>query len=66
MKPKDRRGRPKQYPRALKMAISLLGQPGMNDRKIFRLCKEKHGEKEQLPASYDSFMRRVRAHAAKK
>jgi hypothetical protein len=64
-KPSPRGARPR-YPRAVEMALGLMGQPGMTARKIHRLCKEKHGQEEPVPEKWETFIRCVRDHAQKR
>jgi hypothetical protein len=58
------RGAPLKYPKAIKLAVRLLGKHNMSDRKIHRLCQEKY-KCEKIPASPASFMRRVRDYRKK-
>jgi hypothetical protein len=64
-KTRKKRGAPVKWPKALEMALDLHGK-GQKDRVIHRLCREKYGNEEKIPAELKSFMRTILRHAAKK
>jgi hypothetical protein len=58
-----KRGAPVKWPKALKMALRLLGEK--KGRVIHRLCREKYSQEEKIPGDVSSFMRTVHRHANK-